>query len=403
MRQLLWIGCMESDEELKNKVLKGYTLASAIVSQRNIFSGIERITGGTFDSINGSATLPYPLYKDKFVSPVEWNEKNGSHHISVGYANIKYLNRYLCKQAMLSAADEWIEKRYQGGELIIFAYSMRSASMATACRIKKKIPKAKIYLIVTDLPEFMDLKESKLKAFLKKIDGIAIKRMQKSFDGFILYAAKMAEYLGLPDEKWMLMEGSYNLDDAKIETYENSAGKIIMYSGALGLQYGIGLLIEAFMKIEDKGAELWFTGGGSCADYVKESAEKDPRIKYFGFLPNRDDVLALQKKATALINMRLPSKKASAYCFPSKLFECMTSGKPVLSFKIDGIPDEYMDYLIPIEKESIEAIKDAILKVFSMGNSEKEVLSESAYEFIKRSKNSEVQSKRICKFCGIGG
>lgn len=403
MQQLLWIGCMENDEELKNKVAKGYTLASAILSQRNIFSGIEKITGGFFDSINGSVTLPYPLYKDKFITPVEWDEENGSHHISVGYANIKYLNRYLCKQAMLSAADEWVEKRYKGGELIVFAYSMRSAPMATACRIKEKIPNAKIYLIVTDLPEFMDLGQNKLKSFLKKVDGVSIKRMRKNFDGFVLYAAKMAEYMGIPDDKWMLMEGSYNLDDSKIKREGDLKGKIIMYSGALGLQYGIGLLIEAFMQIEDKDSQLWFTGGGSCVDYIKESAKKDSRIKYFGFLPSREDVLVLQKNATAFINMRLPSAPASSYCFPSKLFEYMTSGKPVLSFKLEGMPEEYMDYLIPIEEESTEAIKEAILNVFSMSSQEKEEIAKNAYSFIKKYKSLEFQAKRICEFCGLKG
>lgn len=400
MEQLLWVGCLESEEEFKRKAEKGYTLASAIVSQKNIVEGIEQATGYTFDSINGSVLRPYPQYADKVVKPVKWEGKNRSYHISVGYKNFKYINRVNCKNAMLHAADEWIKNRYNGGELTVFAYSMRSAPMATACRIKEKIPNAKIYLLITDLPQFMDLGQSRVKAFLKKIDGISIKKYQEKFDGFILYASKMAEFLGIPDGKWMLMEGSYNASD----TVERGAtAKAVMYSGSLNKQYGIDLLLDAFMEIEDREAELWLTGGGNAVDYIKQCAEKDPRIKFFGFLPTREDVLKLQARTKALINMRLPSEAASAYCFPSKLFEYMASGRPVLSFKLEGIPKEYMDYLIPIEEETKEAVKSAIENVLSFNESKILNMGAAAKEFIVAEKNSDAQSKRITEFCELKG
>ena len=59
----------------------------------------------------------------------------------------------------------------------------------------------------------MDLGQSRIKAALKKIDWRSIKKMQQKFDGFILYAEKMAEYLAIPTEKWMLMEGSYDTSE----------------------------------------------------------------------------------------------------------------------------------------------------------------------------------------------
>ena len=391
-KRILWIGCMDDDKEFELKCSKGHNLASAQVSQKNILQGIEEVTGLIFDSINGSIVPHYPIYKDKFVDQVIWSHKEGSYNISVGYKNIKYLNRIKCKKSMLKAANNWVKQRYKNEDLIVFAYSMRSASMAAACKIKKLIPNAKIYLIVTDLPKYMDLGESKLKTILKKIDWLQIKRMQNSFDGFILYAEKMAEYLNLPSEKWMLMEGLFDSDEM-INKKDNNVKKrkAIMYSGKLDAEYGINMLLDSFMKIKDKECELWLTGSGNSEDYINKCAKKDDRIKFYGFLPSRKDVLEKQQEASILLNMRLPSEIASSYCFPSKLFEYMVTGTPVVSFKIQGIPSEYAKYIKFVEEDesSLTKILEDLLEIDEYKRKE---IGDKAREFILTEKN---KNKRI--------
>lgn len=396
MPQLLWIGCLESDEEFDVKIKKGYDLASAQVSQKNLIYGIERISNIVFDSINGSVLPPYPVYKDRIITSIKWHHKPEAVDVSVGYRNDKYLNRLNCKKEMVNAADDWVQTRYKGKDVFIFVYSMRSAPMAAACHIKKKIPRAKIYLIVTDLPQFMDLGQSHVKAILKKFDWFFIKNMQKYFDGFILYAEKMAEYLNLSSGKWILMEGSY---DIREQIERNESKKLaIMYSGKLDKQYGLNMLIDAFCKINNPALELWLTGSGNAVDYIKEQSRKDTRIKFYGFLSNRKDVIEKQLQATLLINMRLPSERASAYCFPSKLFEYMATGVPVLSFRIEGIPKEYVDYLYFIEDETTQSIIDAINSVLKIPESERTQKGNSAKRFVLEKKNTDIQCKRIWEY-----
>lgn len=397
MKQILWIGCYESEEEFQDKAKKGYGLASAQVSQRNLINGIEAVDKRVFDSINGSVLPPYPVYLDKVIKENIWEHKESAYDISVGYKNVKYLHRLNCKHAMIQAAKKWIGNRYAGNQLQVFVYSMRSAPMATACYIKRKIPQAHIYLIITDLPKFMDLGQNKVKAFLKKIDWISIKKMQHQFDGFILYASKMAEYLNIQDNKWLLMEGSYDKEDHDSSNACETA-RAIMYSGKLDEHYGIKMLIDAFRSIEDSELELWLTGSGNAEEYVKHCAVLDMRIKYFGFLPDRSDVLKLQKKASLLINMRLPSELASAYCFPSKLFEYMVTGIPVLTFRLEGIPDEYYRYMITIENEDELSVAKAIKKAFDLPSQELKNMGETAARFVLEEKNHVRQAARIIKF-----
>lgn len=396
MPQILWIGCLESDEEFKTKAKKGYDLASAQVSQKNLLYGIEEVSGIVCDSINGSVLPPYPVYQDRIIEPVTWEHKLGSMDMSVGYKNDKYINRVNCKKAMLKAADEWCKTRYKGSDVIVFVYSMRSAPMATACRIKEKIPQAKIYLIITDLPQFMDLGQSRVKAALKKIDWQSIKKMQKKFDGFILYAEKMAEYLEIPSNKWILMEGSYDTAEQIAAVKEKK--KAVMYSGKLDEQYGIKMLVDAFMSIQDSEIELWITGGGNTEGYIKACARRDNRIKFYGFLPSRQDVLRKQAEASLLVNMRLPSEAASGYCFPSKLFEYMATGTPVLSFDIAGIPREYLHYLYIIKEETVDALAKAIEKTLNLDEASLQEKGNRARAFVINEKNTRTQCSKICEF-----
>lgn len=393
MPQYLWIGCWESEEEFKIKASKGYNLASAQVSQNNIINGLEKAGNIVFDSINGSVLPYYPIYKDRIITPTKWSHKYEAVDLSVGYKNIKYINRLNCKNSMISAAKEWIRERYEGGDLIIIAYSMRSASMATAYYLKSKIPRAKIYLIITDLPKFMDLSENFAKKFLKKLDWIYIKKLQNKFDGYILYSETMAQALKITNKKWIVMEGMYN-ENESICIQACQKKKAIMYSGKLEIKYGIKLLIETFFTIDDVNLELWITGGGEAVDYIKSCSKKDSRIKYFGFLSNRTEVLKYQAQASLLINMRLPSEEASSYCFPSKLLEYMASGVPVLSFKLKGIPKEYFNYLILIKDENISSMREAILKGLAVDDD----FGKRASKFILDNKNIATQAQRILKF-----
>ena len=395
--QMLWIGCLESEEEFKVKASKGYDLASAQVSQKNLITGLEQEGNFTFDSINGSVLPPYPIYEDKIIEPVEWSHSEGAFDISVGYKNYRYVNRLNSKNAMICQAEKWINDRYKGGGVCAFVYSMRSAPMATACFIKKRIPQAKIYLIVTDLPQYMDLGQSKIKALLKKVDWISISRMKEKMDGFILYASQMARFLDIPNDKWMLMEGSYDIKETH-EKSKHSGIKSVMYSGKLDNQYGIPMLIDAFRLIKDDNVELWITGGGNAEGYVRQAAAKDKRIKFYGFLPSREAVIDLQNQASLLVNMRLPSEEASNYCFPSKLFEYMATGVPVVSFKLGGIPEEYLQHLCIVEDESETCLMQTLEKWLNYDANMLTERGNKAKEFICEYKNLNAQCKRIIEF-----
>ena len=152
------------------------------------------------------------------------------------------------------------------------------------------------------------------------------------------------------------------------------------------------------MSYLDESFELWLTGDGSAVDMVKEYEKKDKRIIYYGFLPTYDELRKIQSKAKMMINMRDPNQPASKYCFPSKLFEYMLSGKPVLSPRLEGIPQEYYQYLIEISTISPRDIADAIIKCSLITNKEQYGLA--GRDFIVKNKTNIKQAEKILRFLG---
>ena len=195
----------------------------------------------------------------------------------------------------------------------------------------------------------MDLDMSAVKRILKALDWQVIKRLLTSIDSFVLYTEFMAQFLRIPDHKWMLMEGSLSVEEipSKLPIH-NRTKTTVMYSGALDKKTGILEFLQAIGFIRDEKYEFWFTGSGNALQEIILASKRDARIKYLGFLPTRKDLLKKQQQATMLINMRLPSAQRSEYSFPSKLLEFMISGRPVLSPKLGGVPDEYYKYLVEI-------------------------------------------------------
>ena len=395
--KFLWIGMSMSDEQREDIIKNGGKILSANVSQNNLLDGLYE-NGVVLDSINSYRLPAYPKYKEKYIKSYSWSRYKESEDVSVSYLNLKYAGLYFKTRALVKSAKKWALK-HKDDDVCVLVYSMHSPFMEAAREIKRIVPQARIVLIVPDLPQYMDLGMNRLKTFLKKIDWIKIKALMKSVDKYVLYSKHMAEFLNLKDGIWTVMEGSVNKNDIILSDAEPIRDKVsVMYSGVCDLRYGIPELLDAFKLIKEENFELWITGAGNAVPLIKERAKEDKRIKFYGFLPSRRDLLKKQKQATMMINTRRPNEEASKYCFPSKLFEYMLSGNPVLSFKIEGIPDEYFKHLIEMKEVSPDCIAKAIEKVADMPEHERQRFGREARDFVLQNKNNVKQAEKILNF-----
>lgn len=398
MSKLLWIGSYVDENVFLEMQFLGYRNSASYVSQRNILEGIEKVTNRVFDTVSCLVFPDYPTCPSKYIERKVFHHDKTSYDVLAGYKNVKFVNRLLSKKSLKNEALCWIGERNPANDPVdIFVYEMRSACLEAAIAVKKRIAGSKIHLIVPDLPQFMDLQMSIMKKMLKSRDWKAINRALAAVDSFILYTVQMAAFLKLEGKKWMVMEGSIHekeIESSKAVTLHNN--KIcVMYSGYLNEEFGLDRLVSAFSNL-DSNYELWVSGSGPAERMLKESAASDKRIRFFGYLPTRKELDQKQQQATMMINMRDPSNLSSDYCFPSKLFEYMLSGKPVLSPRLGGIPAEYYRYLAVMDGIEPYQIAESIKKVALMKN--KSQFGTAAREFIAKEKNNTAQSQRIVDF-----
>ncbi len=263
---------------------------------------------------------------------------------------------------------------------------------------KKKNPCCKIISIVPDLPEYMSNSQNKIYRLLKAIDRIIINHYLKEIDGFVLFAEPMKEKLNIAYKPFVVVEGIIKDIDKDnyikaISKRKNSVKKIIMISGNLDKEEGIGVLLNAFEQIPNNDYSLWITGSGNYIEKIKEYERRDTRIKYYGYIDSYNDFLLLQQKATLFVLMVSKEHPKSAYYFPSKIMEYLVTGGQVACFKLRGIPDEYDNYL-EYFPEDIDGIAKKIIKLCEM---DPEVIYQKAlerYEFLK-AKSPEMQMKKV--------
>jgi len=200
--------------------------------------------------------------------------------------------------------------------------------------------------------------------------------------------------MGLEEKPSILMEGFSDAGMfAGFDNVPKAEKKTVMYAGRLTEDFNIQALVDGFMQTQGD-YQLWLFGSGDMVDYIKESAQKDPRITYFGKV-ERSMLLEHMKKAHLLISVKAPSSDHSNYAFPSKIMEYMTSGTAVASTMVGGIPDEYFDYIVPVEGNSAADIGQVLERTLALSGTELQHMGEKSREYAVREKSYLNQTARI--------
>ena len=167
-----------------------------------------------------------------------------------------------------------------------------------------------------------------------------------------------------------------------------------MYAGGLGKQNNIRILIEACnnSKFVD---QLWICGDGDELEYVK--ANTSDKIKYLGNLSNAE-VLGLEKQAKVLINLRDPNVLITKYAFPSKVLEYLSVGTAVVSTVLEGIPNEYYNYVKPVFDLTIDGVTKCIDEVLNLSDQDYKVLCDSGRLWVTKNKTATAQAQKIIEF-----
>jgi len=364
---------------------------SSHTHQLGIISGLEKNNCKVI-LLNAPFIGTYPKYFKKMIIKA----KTCDNYHDIGYINLPIIKQ-ICKTVSFFLKLHSIYHKEQA-DLNICVYAASLPHLFPGYLFKKFHPRTKVSLIVPDLPEYFSTssKKSKTKYFIKIIEQKIIIILLKKVNSFVLLTKQMKDKLGIGNKPYIVQEGIINLDDFKktLTKNNNVNKKIILYSGTLNRQYGIINLLKAFEHINDTSYYLYVCGSGEEEEKINEFLKRNNRIIYFDQL-DRKDVLKLQSEATVLINPRTNEGEYTKYSFPSKTMEYLLSGKPVLMYKLDGVPDEYDQYLYYFDSNKPKDIADKIVEVCEKSKRELDDFGKKSRKFVLENKNSEVQARKI--------
>lgn len=335
----------------------------------------------------------YPqYYQNAFIKKTKFSTKYNQNNINVGFCNVKFIRKYSQFINAYIELEKWLKSSVH--KKILFVYTA-SIPFLNALELLKDRYDIKICVIIADLPNMTNLssKKSISRKISQKIFGDRAYTLLSCADYYVLLTKHMADYIQIK-KPYCVVEGIATASNEFSKVNYNNTFKTIFYAGTLHKKFGILNLLEAFKLIDDQSYRLIICGVGDSEHKIREMAKKDFRITYCGQLP-RNEVLKLQSQSTVLINPRQNNEEFTKYSFPSKNLEYLSSGVPFIAYKLDGIPEEYEDYILYVEDNEIETLKDKIVEVCSMEEYQRMLIGEKAKKFVNDKKNEICQTAKI--------
>ncbi len=405
--------CGFFDEKLEKEIFensKEMVQYAANNLQKNLIEGFLTIEDIELEILSAPLISSYPKgYRKMLFKGYKTRYLNKANLTYVGFFNLLYIRNISRKISLIKNIKKFACSG--SGKKVIFVYSAHTPFLQAARFAKRIDPSIHVCLMVPDLPQFMNLsyKKSLVYRILKKTDIYIFRKHLKSVDSFVLLTKFMKDALEIVKRNYIVVEGvvnttSYVSDLDKQNNCRSQPNPLthllphgaltVVYTGTLNRKFGIINLIEAFTKIKIPNVYLILCGSGDAEDVVKEYSKNDRRIIYLGILPN-NVVREIQKSATLLVNPRQNNEEFTKYSFPSKNMEYLVSGRPVVAYKLDGIPDEYDKYLLYPKDNTVESLAEKIQEVLLMEEGKRAKIGRNAKEFVIREKNNVAIARKI--------
>ena len=283
---------------------------------------------------------------------------------------------------------KWFKENKDG----VICSDIINGEFSIAIFIFSILHKCKKVAIVTDVPSCraMDTRKG-LKSIPPKIKNYLIQQ----FDGYVFLTEQMDSLLNPKHKPFVVMEGVIDESAAQVpNVYENKYPECVcMMAGLLEKEFGVDTLLEEFSKIDNDDLKLNFYGKGKSVQLILDYSKKDKRICYGGELLN-SQILEEERKSTLLINPRPPIGEWTKYSFPSKNIEYISSGTPMIAYKLDGMPKEYYGHFYHIKDGDIGK---TLREVLEYSREELHQFGCSAREWILKEKTPKNQTESLAK------
>lgn len=310
---------------------------------------------------------------------------------------ISFLNFPLVKQIsqIISVYREAAKYIKQNRDAMVLTYNMFPQVGIPARWLKRKFG-CRIVALLADLPIDDNYNRKGFSRFLRGLFDESTKRSLLEADQVIVLN-KNARELFAPQADYLVIDGGVNLQEYPIQQAPSGGKerKNIVYGGSLAEYSGIGELVDAMELVKNSEIELDIYGDGTLREYILSKAGQ--KIHYHGKVSNVE-LLKKQREAWLLVNPRPIDDPIAQVTFPSKIFEYLMSGTPVLSTRLNGFSEEYEGKLFFAESNSSDELAKWIDRIAGMEETELKQVAEAAERFVREERNWPRQVEKMLNF-----
>ncbi len=386
---IIFLGLMFCEESLQDefKTMKRKISMAPHKFQWNIIKGIENQKNVDVSVINVPPTGSFPINSRRLYSKTYmWGGKNKQ----IGYINLPWIKHKIQNVKLYRQIRQEIA---HSEETYLIIYSLYEPFLKIAEKIKVEYPEVCICLIHTDAVPGRDDMEKYMNRAAKKRGDRAVK-YAKIIDKFILITENLVEPLEVGERPYMVVECLCDEMQKSAEIEDNVSGSFL-YTGEVCKEFGIYELAKVFQKKAN--LQLWICGDGDASNEIKELSSQCSNIRYFGYV-TPEKIKILQNKCAFLINPRRPSGTYTKYSFPSKTAEYMMTGKPVVMYKLEAIPDEYDKYINYLTSTSLLGMENEIQTLVDCEYADLLETARKGRNYMINNKNTNEVGKRIIDF-----
>ena len=384
---IIYLGSVTSKEEVTR--LSGASVAGNKM-QWNVLTELKKYPNVSIDAFSILSVAAFPKEKRLFVREERKEISKG-----IYVTQIPFLNIPIIKQKMQSHELYKHARKAASKNSIAFSFNLYMQEGTALIKLKKKC-NLKIVSLLADLP--IDDNYNR-KGLMRLLYQYFFKKSQKNISAcdnlIVLNECAVKEYA--PAANYIVVEGGVETAETGDYKKQSILRKNVIYSGALTEYSGICELVFAMKEVKDSEIVLEIYGDGPLREWIEEQSGCCENVIYKGKVTNKE-MIQIQQKAWLLVNPRPVNDKIAKVTFPSKIFEYMVSGRPVLSTALTGFTKEYRDRMFIAENSTPKCLADMINLVAERPLSELQDKADDAREFILSEKTWEKQTRKIFDF-----
>ena len=360
--------------------------------QYNLLKYLCRYEDMQIDVVSFHPYKAFPHCKKLFIKKTKEQLFDNVDLWQVGYPNLPVIKQLIIPLTTRAMAKKLI----RGKDDVLMAFDMYPNQGVPMAMLRKKVEDRTVCLLA-DLSIGGTVKERGLRKILRKFyDQSTLSNMRKCRNYIALNENAVKTYA--PDSDYIIVDGGIEPSEfAAAPAGWDGKEKNLIYTGALVDYSGIMNLIAAMELIEDKSIVLDIYGDGALKPEVEWIAAENPRIRYHGRVSNQEAMQA-QQSAWLLVNPRPTESHIAKVTFPSKIFEYLMSGRPVMTTRLNGFSADYDDLLFWVEGDTPEDLATQINSIGRIASEELTRRARSAREYLLKYKTWEQNAKRIYQF-----